>query len=186
MGYRATDNRDITSMDISVMWSRRLREMARAAEIYACPYCPVRKTFHQETVWWDHVQAEHPDQLHRPTEDRPMDVIREELRAEARERGGTGAAAFRRKAPTRLAEREHASGPEKPTTSQPPHQERPQPQPPPGEPHHEPERRESSPSKTKPPISAGVIAIAGLSARPVHEVWLIDRRRRGNERVYRR
>lgn len=69
------------------MWNRRLREMARAAEIYACPYCPERKIFHEESRLFDHVHAAHSDRIPGPDADISPEEFRDKIRAQAREKG---------------------------------------------------------------------------------------------------
>ncbi|KAI9793696.1 MAG: hypothetical protein M1816_007591 [Peltula sp. TS41687] len=139
------------------MWNRRLREMAKSAEIYGCPYCPERKIYHQESRLLDHVHAEHPDRI--PASEADMDAFRDDLRAKAREKGGTGAAAFRRKGtPVRLL------APVAPVDQQEPKLEPPNP---------EPEQTGLGVNKSKRPLSAGAVAFASVSQ--VREIGDIKR-----------
>ncbi len=52
--------------DLSSVYTHRLREMARQAEIYACPFCSERKIFHQEARLKDHIRAEHAEEIPTP------------------------------------------------------------------------------------------------------------------------
>ncbi len=71
------------------MWNRRLRQMARSAEIYGCPYCEERRIFHQENRLFDHAKANHKENFDAAAAEGPavLAAFRDDLRTRARARG---------------------------------------------------------------------------------------------------
>lgn len=77
------------AQDLSSMWTKRLRELARSAEIYGCPFCEERKIFSQEKRLFEHAEANHKDMFDAAAAKGPavLAAFRDDLRMRARARG---------------------------------------------------------------------------------------------------
>ena len=77
------------AQDLSSMWNKRLREMARAAEIWACPYCSERRIFHDERLLFQHAEADHKEKFDDASAqgDQALEDLRDKIRADGRARG---------------------------------------------------------------------------------------------------
>ncbi|KAI9885192.1 MAG: replication factor C subunit 4 [Watsoniomyces obsoletus] len=86
--------------DLSTVYTRRLREMASQAIIFACPFCSERKIFHLETRLKEHIRHEHANQVPASATVTSASSLDDpawwnDIRAQARTKGGTGPNAFR-------------------------------------------------------------------------------------------